>query len=152
MISIGCDHGGFELKETIIKHLTENNILFKDFGIYEEKSCDYPDIASVVAKSIQKKEASLGILICGTGIGMSISANKFKNIRAACCSDTFSARYTRMHNNANILCIGGRVIGSGLAIDMIDLFLNTEFEGGRHQLRLDKISAIEMEENYDNKN
>ncbi len=143
MIAIGCDHGGFELKETIAAHLKERGIEYHDFGIYENHSVDYPDIAALVAKAVQSGEAERGILICGTGIGMSLAANKFKGIRAAACSETFSAKYTRLHNDSNILCLGGRVIGPGVALEMVDLFLDTAFEGGRHQRRVDMISALE---------
>ncbi len=143
MIAIGCDHGGFELKEAIAAHLKERGIEYHDFGIYENHSVDYPDIAALVAKAVQSGEAERGILICGTGIGMSLAANKFKGIRAAACSETFSAQYTRLHNDSNILCLGGRVIGPGVALEMVDLFLDTAFEGGRHQRRVDMISALE---------
>ena len=143
MIAIGCDHGGFELKAAIAAHLKERGIEYHDFGIYENHSVDYPDIAALVAKAVQSGEAERGILICGTGIGMSLAANKFKGIRAAACSETFSAQYTRLHNDSNILCLGGRVIGPGVALEMVDLFLDTAFEGGRHQRRVDMISALE---------
>ena len=143
MIAIGCDHGGFELKEAIAAHLKERGIEYHDFGIYENHSVDYPDIAALVAKAVQSGEAERGILICGTGIGMSLAANKFKGIRAAACSETFSAQYTRLHNDSNILCLGGRVIGPGVALEMVDLFLDTAFEGGRPQRRVDMISALE---------
>ncbi len=145
MIAIGCDHGGFELKEEVKKYLITKGKEVKDFGIYENQPVDYPDIAVPVAKSITGGECELGILICGTGIGMSLAANKCKGIRAAACSETFSARLTRMHNNSNILCLGARVIGAGTAIDMVELFINTEFEGGRHQTRIDKVMEIEKE-------
>lgn len=143
MIAIGCDHGGFELKEAILAHLKERGIEYKDFGIYEVKSVDYPEIAAKVAKSVQSGESEKGILVCGTGIGMSLAANKFKGIRAAACSETFSAKYTRLHNDSNILCLGGRVIGPGVALEMVDLFLDTAFEGGRHTRRVDMIRALE---------
>lgn len=143
MIAIGCDHGGFQLKNEIVAHLKERGIEVKDLGIYENKSVNYPDIAKDVCKTVVEGECSLGILCCGTGIGMSMAANKIKGIRAACCSDTFSAKFTRLHNDANILCLGGRVVGPGLAIDMVDLFVDTEFEGGRHQTRIDMIKEIE---------
>ncbi len=143
MLAIGCDHGGYKLKEEIIKHLNENGVEFKDFGIYEEKSVDYPDIASAVCKSILSGECENGVLICGTGIGISIAANKHKGIRAAVCSDEFSAKFTRLHNDANVLCLGGRTLGPGLGIELVDIFLSTGFEGGRHQTRIDKITAIE---------
>ena len=143
-IAIGCDHGGFEHKNAIMEHLKERGFSVTDFGIYENKSVDYPDIALPVAKSVSSGENELGILVCGTGIGMSLAANKVHGIRAAVCSDHFSAKYTRLHNNANILCLGGRVIGIGTAIELVDLFVDTQFEGGRHQKRIDKITAIEQ--------
>ncbi len=143
MIAIGCDHGGYKLKEEIVAHLKANNVDFKDFGVYEEKSVDYPDIASVVCESILSGESESGILVCGTGIGISIAANKHKGIRAAVCSDEFSAKFTRLHNDANVLCLGGRVVGPGLACELVDIFLNTGFEGGRHAQRIQKISDIE---------
>lgn len=143
-IAIGCDHGGFKLKQEIKKHLSEKGIEFEDFGTYSEESCDYPDVAQVVAEKVAAKEFEFGILICGTGIGIGISANKVPGIRAALCSDTFSAHATRQHNNANILTMGERVVGPGLALDIVDTFLNSSFEGGRHQRRIDKITEIEM--------
>ena len=142
-IAIGCDHGGLEHKNAIASYLNEKGFETVDFGIYEQKAVDYPDIAVKVCESITSNECELGILVCGTGIGMSMAANKVKGIRAAACSDHFSAKFTRLHNNANILCLGGRVIGVGTAIELADLFVNTEFEGGRHQLRIDKVMAIE---------
>lgn len=143
MIAIGCDHGGYDLKNEIIKHLEERNIPYKDFGIHENRSVDYPDIALPVCLSVKDKTAEKGILVCGTGIGMSIAANKVSGIRAAVCTDHFSTRFTRLHNNTNVLCLGGRVIGTGLALELVDLFLDTPFEGGRHQTRIDKIADIE---------
>lgn len=145
MIAIGCDHGGFQLKGSIVKYLKENNIEFTDVGAFDENSVDYPDIAKLVCKKILDKECDKGILICGTGIGISISANKFNGIRAALCSDTFSAEFTRKHNDANVLCMGGRVTGPGLAVKITETFLNNEFEGGRHMRRLEKIAEIEKE-------
>ena len=142
MLVIACDHGGYELKEAIKSYLTANNIEFKDFGC-DGESVNYPDYADKVCRAIQSGECYRGILVCGTGIGMSMAANKHKGIRAACCSDTFSARMTRAHNDANVLCLGGRVVGFGLAIDMVELFLKTEFEGGRHQVRVDMLTALE---------
>lgn len=142
-IALGCDHGGFEHKNAIAEHLKENGFEVLDVGIYEEKPVDYPDIALKVCKSILSGDCERGILVCGTGIGMSIAANKVKGIRAAACSDHFSAKYTRLHNNSNVLCLGGRVIGIGTAIELTDLFVETDFEGGRHQNRVDKISEIE---------
>lgn len=142
-IAIGCDHGGLEHKNAIVEHLKSRSFEVNDFGIYEQKSVDYPEIAFKVAKSITNGENELGILVCGTGIGMSLAANKVKGIRAAACSEHFSAKYTRLHNNSNILCLGGRVVGIGTALELVDLFVDTEFEGGRHQRRVDLITDIE---------
>lgn len=142
-IAIGCDHGGFEHKNAIAEHLKARGIEVSDFGIYENKSVDYPEIALKVARAVASGENTLGILVCGTGIGMSIAANKVKGIRAAACSEHFSAKYTRLHNNSNILCLGGRVIGVGTALELTDLFVDTEYEGGRHQKRIDMITDIE---------
>lgn len=143
MIAIGCDHGGFNLKGEIIKFLEEKNIKYKDFGCYTSDSVDYPDIAEVVCESITTGECEKGILVCGTGIGMSIAANKIKGIRAALLSDTFSAKMTAAHNNSNVIALGGRVIGAELAKDIIDAYLSSEFLGGRHQNRIDKITNLE---------
>lgn len=143
MIAIGADHGGFALKEELKKYLEETGVSFKDYGTYSAESVDYPVIAETVCKAITSGEAERAILVCGTGIGMSMVANKVKGIRAACCSDAFSAKYTRLHNNANVLCLGGRVVGPGLAEELVHLFLNTEFEGGRHQRRVDAVMALE---------
>ena len=142
-IALGADHGGFELKEEIKKHLEQKGYEVKDFGTYSTDSCDYPDYALPVAEAVANKEFNLGILICGTGIGIGIAANKVPGIRAALCSDTFSAHATRQHNDANILTMGARVVGPGLALDIVDTFLNAEFEGDRHVKRIDKIKAIE---------
>lgn len=138
-VVIGSDHGGFEYKEEIKKILLEKGYKIIDVGTNSKESCDYPIFAKEAAKKIINGEADRGILICGTGIGMSITANKFKGIRAALCGDTFSARATRAHNDSNILCLGERVIGLGLAIDIVNIWLNTEYEGGRHQKRIDMI-------------
>lgn len=143
MIYLGADHGGFELKEEIKKHLSEQGIKFEDCGTYSADSVDYAPIAAKTCDMVVKNSNNLGILCCGTGIGISMAANKVKGVRAACCSDYFSAKYTRLHNNANVLCMGGRVIGAGLAIELVDVFINTEFEGGRHQRRIDQITDIE---------
>ncbi len=145
-ITIGCDHAGFGLKDKIIAHLQEKGIEVIDVGTYSADSCDYPAIAHALCKNIQDGVTELGILICGTGIGMSMAANKHKGIRAAACSDTFSARLTRVHNDANVLCFGERVVGMGLAIDLVDNFIDAEFEGGKHQRRVDMITAIERDE------
>lgn len=142
-IVIGCDHGGFEHKNAIKEHLEERGFEVTDCGIYECASVDYPDIAVKVCEEITSGRCERGILVCGTGIGMSIAANKIKGIRAAACSDHFSAKYTRLHNNSNILCMGGRVVGVGTALELADIFTDTEFEGGRHQRRIDKINELE---------
>ena len=142
-IAVACDHGGLEHKNAIAEHLKSEGFEVEDFGIYENKSVDYPEIALKVANSIKNGENELGILVCGTGIGMSLAANKVNGIRAAACSEHFSAKYTRLHNNSNILCLGGRVIGIGTALELCDIFVNTEFEGGRHQRRIDMITEIE---------
>ena len=143
MIAIACDHGGFALKEEIKSWLTEKGIEFEDFGCNSTASVDYADFALPAAEAVASGKCEKGILICGTGIGISMAANKVRGIRAACCSDCFSAEMTRLHNDANILCMGGRVVGAGLALKMIDLFLHTEFEGGRHATRIAKIADIE---------
>lgn len=142
-IALGCDHGGLGHKNAILEHLKSRGFEVTDFGIYEQASVDYPDIAIKVANAIKDGECQRGILVCGTGIGMSLAANKVKGIRAAACSEHFSAKYTRLHNDSNILCLGGRVIGVGTALELVDLFVDTEFEGGRHATRVDKITAIE---------
>lgn len=143
MIAIGCDHGGFELKEHIIKHLEDKGVEFKDYGTYSEDSVDYPDYAKKVCNAITEGEADKGILICGTGIGISIAANKHKGIRAALCSDVYGAKMTRMHNDSNVICLGGRVTGRELAFMIVDTWLDTKFEGGRHSMRIAKIHDIE---------
>ncbi len=143
MLAIGCDHGGFELKGEIIKHLKKRKIEYYDFGIYENVSIDYPDIAVKVARGVADGKYERGILVCGTGIGMSIAANKVHGIRAAVMTDEFSCEFTRKHNNANILCLGGRVLDTKKALRLVDIFLDTEFEGGRHQQRIDKVRMIE---------
>ncbi len=142
-ITIGSDHAGFELKKKVIEHLASRGIEVIDVGTHSADSCDYPLIAHDVCKNIQDDITPLGILVCGTGIGMSMAANKHKGIRAAACSDTFSARLTRVHNDANVLCFGERVVGMGLACDMVDQFIDAEFEGGKHQRRVDMITALE---------
>ena len=143
MIAIGCDHAAVDLKNEIVNFLKEKNIDVTDCGIQAVEKCDYPDMAEKVCGMITSGKAEKGILVCGTGIGMSIAANKIKGICAACCSDHFSAKYTRLHNDANVLCMGARVIGPGLALELADLFINTEFEGGRHQRRVDLITKLE---------
>ena len=143
MIALACDHSAIELKNEIKKLLDEMGLEWKDFGTNEAVSCDYPVYGYRAAKAVASGECDRGILLCGTGIGMSMAANKVKGIRAACCSDTFSAKFTRLHNDANVLCFGGRVVGAGLALQLVDAFLDTEFEGGRHQRRIDKVMALE---------
>ena len=144
MIAIGCDHGGFELKNIIVSYLEELGYEYTDCGVYNENSVDYPDVAKIVCSKIQKKECELGILVCGTGIGMNMCANKHKGIRAAQCHDTFSAKMTRQHNDANVLTMGGRVVGSELAKEIVYEFLNNKFEGGRHENRVRKMMEIEL--------
>lgn len=142
MIVIGCDHAAVSLKKAIMAHLDEQGIAYMDMGT-DGEPCDYPDMAEALCAKITSGEAERGILLCGTSIGMSMAANKIPGIRAAVCSDCFSARYTRLHNDANVLCMGERVIGQGLAVELVDIFLQTDFEGGRHQRRVDKITALE---------
>ncbi len=149
LIGIGSDHGGFNLKTEIIKFLKEKGYEVKDFGTYSTESVDYPDFGQAVTEAVSEGECDKGIVICGTGIGISIAANKVKGIRAALCTDTYMARMSREHNNANILALGERVVGIGAALDIVETWLDTEFAGGRHQLRLDKIAQIE--EKYRNK-
>ena len=141
VIAIGCDHGGFALKQEIVKHLTKKGIDFEDFGCFSEASCDYTDYGKAVAEAVAAGKYEKGILICGTGIGISITANKIKGIRCALCSDCFSAEATREHNDANILALGGRVVGVGLALKIVDTFLNTPFSNEERHIR--RISKIE---------
>ena len=145
MIAIGSDHGGYLLKEEIKKHLKEKGYEFKDFGTDSTASCDYPVYAEKVCRAVQSGECEKGILICGTGIGMSMCANKCKGIRAAVCGDHFAAEFTRKHNNANVLCLGARVIGAGVAMQLVDIFLTTEYEGGRHEKRVEMMMQLENE-------
>ena len=145
MIAIGSDHGGYLLKEEIKKHLKEKGYEFKDFGTDSTASCDYPVYAEKVCRAVQSGECEKGILICGTGIGMSMCANKCKGIRAAVCGDHFSAEFTRKHNNANVLCLGAPVIGAGVAMQLVDIFLTTEYEGGRHEKRVEMMMQLENE-------
>ena len=143
MIALGCDHGGFSLMQEIKAHLDELGLEYRDFGTYTSESCDYPVYAEAAARAVASGECDRGILVCGTGIGVSIAANKIKGIRAAHCSDCYSAEMTRRHNDANMLALGARVLGGGLALRIVDTFLATGFDGGRHQRRIDLISAIE---------
>ena len=146
MIAIGSDHGGFALKQDVMKYLTELGLEYKDYGTYTEDSCDYPVYGEAVARAVANGEAEMGIVICGTGIGISITANKVKGIRAALCGDCYSAEFTRRHNDANVLAMGARVTGSGLACKIVDTFLTTEFEGGRHAKRIALIAELEEKE------
>lgn len=142
MIYVGCDHGGYELKLELIKYLENNGFEFTDMGCNGEP-VDYPDIAEAVCKKVVEAEENKGILVCGTGIGISMAANKIKGIRAALCADWYSAKYTRLHNDANVICMGGRTTGAGSAVEMLDVFLHTGFEGGRHATRIGKIAKLE---------
>ena len=142
-IVIGCDHAGLSLKQKIVAHLKERGIEVIDVGTHTPESCNYVDFAHAVCEAVTSGKAERGILVCGTGIGMSIAANKHAGIRAAACENTFSARMTRLHNDANVLCLGERVVGYGLACDMVDLFVDTEFSGGRHQMRVDALNALD---------
>lgn len=141
MIALGCDHGGFELMQDVIKYLESQNIEYKNYGTYSNESCDYPVFAKSVANAVVSGECEQGILICGTGIGISIAANKIKGIRAALCGDCFSAKATREHNNANILAMGARVTGPGLAIEIVKAFLGTDFSNDERHIR--RINQIE---------
>lgn len=146
MIAIGSDHGGFALKKAIIEFFEEKGIEYRDFGTYSEESCDYPVYSEAVARAVASGEAEKGVVVCGTGIGASIAANKVKGIRCALCGDCYSAEMTRRHNDANMLALGGRVLGTGLALKIVEIFLNTPFDGGRHQRRIDLIADIEAKE------
>jgi ribose 5-phosphate isomerase B len=142
-IAIGADHGGFQAKQAVIEHLRDQGLEVVDFGTDSEESCDYPDIAHVVAKEVSGGGFDQGILICGTGIGMSLAANKVPGIRAALCNDTYSARMAREHNDSNILCLGARVVGLGVMLDIIDTYVQGSFVGGRHKTRVDKIEKVD---------
>ena len=142
-IALGSDHGGYSLKQHVIAHLEERGISYQDFGCYSTESCDYPDFGRAAAQAVADGSCQLGIVICTTGIGISMAANKVKGIRCALCSEPLSAEMTRRHNDANMLALGGGMIGPNMAARIVDAFLDTDFEGGRHQRRVDKISAIE---------
>ncbi|MBF7096164.1 ribose 5-phosphate isomerase B [Alkalibacter mobilis] len=146
-IAIGSDHGGFQLKETVKEYLLDKNYEVEDFGAYDTESVDYPEIGEKVALSVKDGESEKGIIVCGTGLGISISANKIPGIRAALVSDTFSAKMSRAHNDANILALGGRVLGTDLALEIVDTWLKTDFEGGRHERRVNKIKDLESKYN-----
>ena len=142
-ISIGSDHGGYALKQELIAYLQEKGHEVKDFGCHDTSSCDYPDFGEAAARAVASGECERGIIICGTGIGISMAANKVKGVRAALCGDCFSAEMTRKHNDANVLALGARVVGPGLALKIVDTFLENEFEGGRHARRVALLSEIE---------
>lgn len=143
-VAIGADHGGFTLKETIAQHLREEGYEVFDLGTHDQTSCNYPEYAEKVARAVAEGQAELGILVCGTGIGMSMAANKIKGVRAAAVSDCFTAQATREHNDANILCLGERTVGPGLALRIVDTFLAAKFQGGRHQNRIEMIARLEV--------
>lgn len=142
-IALGSDHAGYQLKEAVKEHLTQRGLQWEDFGCYSTDSVDWPTMAVAPCQAVQRGDCDCALLFCGTGVGISMAANRMAGIRACCCSDTFSARHTRLHNDANALCLGGRVVGVGLACELVDIFLNTPFEGGRHQRRLDLLAAME---------
>ena len=141
---IGSDHGGYELKQAIVESLIAEGYQVLDLGVHSPESADYPDIAALVARAVAAGEAQRGILICGTGIGVSMAANKVRGVRAALCTDCYMARMAREHNDAQILCLGGRVLGIGSALDIVQVFLESEFQGGRHARRVKKINALEQ--------
>lgn len=143
MIVIASDHGGYALRGEIAAYLGKAGFAYTDLGCPSAERCDYPDYAIAACRAVAEGRADRAILVCSTGIGMSMAANKIKGIRAALCGDSYSARYTRLHNDANVLCLGARVVGPGLALDIVELFLNTAFEGGQHKIRIDKITALE---------
>lgn len=143
MYAIGSDHGGYALKQEIMKHLTERGIEYRDYGTFSTDSCDYPDYGEAVGRAVASGECERGIVVCGTGIGISIAANKVHGVRCALCGDCFSAQMAREHNDTNVLALGARVLGPGLALKIVDTFLDAEFQGGRHARRVAKIMALE---------
>ena len=143
MYAIGSDHGGYALKQEIMKHLTERGIEYRDYGTFSTDSCDYPEYGEAVGRAVASGECERGIVVCGTGIGISIAANKVHGVRCALCGDCFSAQMAREHNDANVLALGARVLGPGLALKIVDTFLDAEFQGGRHARRVAKIMALE---------
>ncbi len=149
MIALGSDHAGYQLKCKIKEHLEEIGVEYEDFGCYSEESFDYAIAAERACRAVTDGRCQYAILCCGTGIGISMAANKIKGIRAAACTNYYSTKFTRAHNDANCLCLGGRVTGYGVAIELVDLFLNTPFEGGRHQRRVNQITALENGESVD---
>lgn len=142
-IVMASDHAGFDLKNTLVEQLKNDGYEVEDAGTYSKDSCDYPVFAEKACRYMLEGKAELCILVCGTGIGMSMAANKVRGVRAACCSDTYSAKYTRLHNDANVLCMGARVVGEGLAYEIAKVFLETEFEGGKHLRRIKMINDLE---------
>jgi len=147
MIALACDHGGFALMKEVRAHLSGLGVDFKDFGTDSPDSCDYPVIAAPAARAVASGECQAGIFICGTGIGISVAANKVPGIRAALCTDAYTAEMARRHNNSNILCLGARVIGGGVALQLVDIFLNTPFDAGRHEKRVAQIAGLEAIDN-----
>ena len=143
MIAIGCDHGGFALKQEVMRHLDELGLAYKDFGTYSEESCDYPIYGEAVARAVADGEYERGILICGSGIGMSIAANKFRGVRASVVTDDYSARLTRRHNDSNVLCLGGRMVGRWMLLRIVETWLTTDYDGGHHQGSLDLLAEME---------
>ena len=142
IVAIACDHAGFKLKEAVRFYLDDNGVKYIDFGAHDAQASEFHEYARKVCESISSGEAGCGVLLCGTGIGMAMAANKYKNIRAACCADAYSARMTRRHNDANVLTMGERVVGFGLALEILKIFLETEFEGGRHRARVDALNKL----------
>ncbi len=143
MLAIGSDHGGFELKKAVMKHLAERGVEYRDYGTFSAESCDYPDFGEAVGRAVASGECERGIVICGTGIGISIAANKVRGVRCALCGDCYSAQMCREHNDANVLALGARVLGEGLALKIVDTYLDSSFQGGRHARRVAKIMALE---------
>lgn len=150
-IVLACDHGGFQLKEAVKEHLTKKGYDITDIGVYNTDSVDYPDYGKKAAEMVADKEVDKGVIICGTGIGISIAANKVKGIRCALCTNEYMAKMSRMHNNANMLAMGERVLGKGVATDIVDVWLSTEFEGGRHENRVNKLMEIEKTDKVEDK-
>lgn len=148
-VALAADHGGFALKEEIKQHLDALGVAYTDCGTATGEAVDYPDMAALGCAAVLEGKCEAALLFCGTGVGISIAANKIHGIRACCCSDVFSAKYTRAHNDANVLCLGGRVVGAGLACELVDVFLCTPFEGGRHAHRVGKITALEQKQDLD---
>lgn len=144
-IAVACDHGGYRLKNVLINEMKEQGYEVVDYGCYNEESCDYPDYASQAAKAVASGECDKGVVVCGTGIGVSITCNKIDGIRCALVHDVFSAKATRAHNDSNILAMGQRVIGEGLALEILNTWLHTEYEGGRHDVRIKKLMDLENE-------